>query len=173
MIAASSWLCCAAFARRSARSTLPSRRRRPPPPACPPCARADWCRAPRRNQAYPALILAARTVPGAYHQQAGELALRAGVGLQRYRRITGDGAQHARGSDQFAIAGGLCRRRERMDAREFGPGNRHHPLVALSFMVQEPSGIIVRSSARSRSASWRDSAASRFRRDGCEYRCVR
>ena len=71
-----------------------------------------------RDQADVALVVAARAVVAADGQQAGELALRAGVGLHAHRGVAGDlGEVGAQLVDQLAVAAGLLGRRERVDAR--------------------------------------------------------
>ena len=146
----------AALASRSSRSTLP----------CVVAAHDDHLQAghhrargvgavgARRDQAHVAAGVAAAAVVGADGQQAGELALAAGVGLQADRVVAGDGHQHlpraGRSSARMPIvdSSGVngC-----MSAR---PGHVIGSIstVALSFIVHEPSGIIVRSRARSLSA---------------------
>ena len=70
---------------------------------------------------------AARLVPGLDDQQPGVFALRAGVGLQADAGVAGGlrqpGAQLA---VELGVAGELLGRRERMDVRELGPGDRDH-----------------------------------------------
>ena len=81
----------------------------------------------RRDQADVAVRLAARRVIGLDDQQSRVLALRAGVGLQRDRRVAGDRAEHALElGDHLAIADRLVGRRERMDVRELAPRDRDH-----------------------------------------------
>src|SRR5215472_2782388 len=100
--------------------------------------------------------LAAADVIGADDEQAGVFALCAGIWLQRDRVITGDLAK-LRGKirDQLGVALGLVRRHEGVDVGELRPGMGIISAVALSFIVQEPSGIMLRSRARSRSESRR------------------
>jgi len=104
-----------------------------------------------------AMRLAARRMIGADREQSGIFALRAGIRLQRDRVITCHVAQPLlQPLEHRVIAAGLIGGRERMQAAELGPGQRAIiSVVAFSFMVQEPSGIIARSSARSRSLSLR------------------
>ena len=60
-------------------------------------------------------------------QQAGELALRAGVRLQRHRVVAGHLAQpRLQLADQLEVAGGLLDRCERVHRRELRPGDRLH-----------------------------------------------
>ena len=104
------------------------------------------------DQAHLAVRLAARGVIAADRQQPGIFALRAGIRLQRDRVIAGDVAQPLfQPREQRVIARGLLARRERMQAPNSGQVSGIISVVALSFMVQEPSGIMARSSARSRS----------------------
>ena len=110
----------------------------------------------RRDQAHLAMRLAARGVIGADRQQAGIFALRAGIRLQRNRVIAGDVAQplfEPREQRVIALAcsAGANGCRLPNSAQVSGIISA----VALSFMVQDPSGIIARSSARSRSLSLR------------------
>ena len=66
-------------------------------------------------------------VPGADHEQAGVLALRARVGLQRDRREARDLAQAAlEAREHVAVADGLVGRRERVQVGDLGPGDRQH-----------------------------------------------
>ena len=79
------------------------------------------------DQAHLAMRLAARGVIAADRQQPGIFALRAGIRLQRDRVIAGDVAQpFFQPGEQRVIALGLLARRERMQAAEFGPGQRDH-----------------------------------------------
>ena len=101
------------------------------------------------------MTLAARAVIAADREKAGIFALRAGIRLQGDRVIAGDLAQPVACQvlEQLVIALRLIGRRERMQiAPNSGQVTGIISAVALSFMVQEPSGIIARSSARSRSA---------------------
>ena len=108
------------------------------------------------DQAHLAVRLAARCVIGADRKQPGIFALRARIRLQRDRIIACDVAQpFFQPGEQRVIARRLLARRERMKAPNSGQVSGIISLVALSFMVQEPSGIIARSSARSRSLSLR------------------
>ena len=106
------------------------------------------------DQADVAVRLAARGVVAADRQQPGIFALGAGIGLQRDRVVAGDLAQPlvqvartARDSPAPARRGA-----NGCSAPNSGQVSGIISAVALSFMVQEPSGIIARSSARSRSA---------------------
>ena len=139
------------------------RRRRPPsPPPRPACPRAPprprWCRGPTPGSGRcRAPVLAARRVVAADREQAGELALGAGVGLEGDRGVAGDlGELRLQRGDELRVALRSGRRGANgwMEAK---PGQEMASIsaVALSFMVQEPSGIIVRSSARSWSESLR------------------
>ena len=81
----------------------------------------------RRNEADVAMAFAAARVVGLDDEQPGVLALRAGIGLQRHRRIAGRGAEHAlEVGDDLAVAAGLIRRRERVQVAELGPRHRDH-----------------------------------------------
>ena len=83
-------------ASRSARSTLPSSSQATTT-TCMPAICADAGLVPcadAGNEADVAMRLAAARVVRADHQQAGVLALRAGVGLQRHRVVAGRRAQH-------------------------------------------------------------------------------
>ena len=99
-------------------------------------------------------LVAAGAVVGADRQQAGELALAAGVGLDADRVVAGDLGQPRLELGDHARA---CRRTSSAGANGCRSANSGHVIgtisvVALSFIVHEPSGIIVRSRARSRSA---------------------
>ncbi len=109
------------------------------------------------DQADLAVRLAARGVIGADGQQPGIFALRAGVRLQRDRVIAGDVAQPLFKPLRTARDSPPPARAARTDAAlpNSGQVSGIISVVALSFMVQEPSGIIARSSARSRSLSLR------------------
>ena len=129
MIAARSSRCSSTLARRSSRSTSPlvgspdhddlhagHHRGR----------RVGAVRA-GRDQADGARALPVGPVVGADRQQPGELALRAGVGLQRHGVVAGDLAQpRLELADQLEVAGGLLDRRERVHRRELRPGDRLH-----------------------------------------------
>ena len=101
--------------------------------------------------------VAARRVVRADREQARELALRAGVRLQRHRVVAGDlGEPALEVVEQLAGSPAAWS----SGANGWMRPNSGHVIgiisaVALSFIVHEPSGIIVRSSARSRSASRR------------------
>ena len=122
----------------------------------------------RRDEAHGALEVAAAAVVRADREQPRVLALRARVRLQRHRVVAGDLAQplleigeQLRGSRAPGRAG----------ANGWIDANSGHVIgtisvVALSFIVHEPSGIIVRSSARSRSARCR-----RYRSIAVSERC--
>ncbi|ENO95722.1 putative metal-dependent RNase [Thauera phenylacetica B4P] len=80
-----------------------------------------------RDQAHVAVTFAAAGVPGADRQQAGVLALRAGVGLQRHGVVAGAGAQHALElGGELGVALRLVGGREGVQAAELGPGHRDH-----------------------------------------------
>ena len=81
----------------------------------------------RRDQADVALLVAAAAVVGADGEQPGQLALRAGVGLQRHGVVAGHLAEHGLELvDQLQVALGLVERGERVDVGELGPGHRLH-----------------------------------------------
>ena len=79
------------------------------------------------DQADVAGMVAAAVVPGADGEQAGILALAAGVGLERDGVEAGDllepGLEVA---EQGLVAGGLVLRREGVEVGELGPGDRDH-----------------------------------------------
>jgi hypothetical protein len=107
-----------------------------------------------------------RGVPGLDGQQAGVFALAAGVGLQADARVAGGwpaSAQLVVSSVAAALVGGA----KGCTLANSGQVMGIISLVALSFMVQLPSGIMLRSSARSLSDSCGCSAAWRFRCGGC------
>ena len=80
-----------------------------------------------RDEADPTVALAARLVVGVDGEQARELALRAGVGLERHGVVAGDLAQPAgEVVDEGADALGLVGRRERVQVGELRPGDRLH-----------------------------------------------
>ncbi len=80
-----------------------------------------------RDQTDVALRVVARFVIRANHQQAGVLALRARVRLQRHGGEAGDLGERALETiEHLAIALRLLDRRERMDLPELGPGHRIH-----------------------------------------------
>ena len=109
-----------------------------------------------RDQADVAIGLAAAGMVVTDGQQPGVLALRSGVGLQRDCVVAGDtGEPILQVGDQLAQAGRVLRRRERGRRPNSGQVIDSISAAALSFMVQEPNGIMVRSSARSLSASIR------------------
>ena len=153
MIAASRSACWSTLARRSARSTLPASSQATTTTRMPamtalaafvPCAELGIRQTSR-------LLVAAGAVVAADRQQAGELALRAGVGLHAHRGVAGDlGQPGAQLVDQLRRSRGPAR----PGRRGAGPANSGQVIAAisvaaLSFIVHEPSGIIVRSSARS------------------------
>jgi hypothetical protein len=95
-------------------------------------------------------------VVGLDGQQAGVFALEPGVGLQAdagvARGLAQPGAQLL---VQQAVALQLVGRAKGCTLANSGQVMGIISLVALSFMVQLPSGIMLRSSARSLSDSWR------------------
>ena len=134
----------------------PARRTRPARPGCRPWRRwRGWCRAPGGDEADVAVALAARLVVGADGEQAGVLALGAGVRLQ------GDGGEardlREPGLEVARRAAGSRRSapRARTDGAGRTPATRPGSisLAALSFIVHEPSGIIEWQSDRSRASS--------------------
>ena len=77
------------------------------------------------NQADVAVAFTALAMPSANHQQAGVLALRAGIGLQRHRRKPGDrGQPRFQLIDQLVVTLALRRRNKRMQAVESSPAHR-------------------------------------------------
>ena len=93
-------------------------------------------------------------VVGPDGEQAGVLALAAGVGLERDPVVAGDlGERRPRAGRSAGGSPRSGRRGVRVDRRRTR-ATRSAPsrLAALSFIVHEPSGIMVRSRARSRSA---------------------
>ena len=94
---------------------------------------------------------AARREVAADGEEAGVLALRAGIGLQRHRGEAGDLGQHALQLGQHVgVAAYLLARRERCIAEKRGQDTGASSAAALSFIVHEPSGIIEWTSERSR-----------------------
>ena len=79
------------------------------------------------NQHDVAVALAAALMPGADDEQAGQLALRAGVRLQRDRREAGDLAQRGlERREHLGVAGRLLDRCEWVQAGELRPRHRDH-----------------------------------------------
>ena len=79
------------------------------------------------DQADVPVRLALGPVVPADRQQAGQLALRARVGLHRHRVIPGDlGQRLLQAGDQLQVALGLVGRGERMQVGELRPGDRLH-----------------------------------------------
>ena len=102
------------------------------------------------NEADVPVRIAARTVVATDREQAGILALRAGVRLERNSGETGDLRQPAfEQAEHFAVALALVGGHERMQRGNFGQLSGIISDVAFSFMVQEPSAIIDSLSARS------------------------
>ncbi|MNZ46650.1 hypothetical protein D3C78_643380 [compost metagenome] len=88
----------------------------------------------RRNQADIAPRLATAGVIGADRQQAGVLALGAGVGLQGHGVITGGGTEHGlQLIGQLPVTQRLPGRGERMQGTELGPGDRDHFTGGIEF----------------------------------------
>ena len=80
-----------------------------------------------RDEAHVALGIAPTGVVAPDGQQPGQLALGAGVRLERHGGIAGDGHQHLlQFSDQRPVALGLGGRGERVDGRELRPADRLH-----------------------------------------------
>jgi hypothetical protein len=103
-----------------------------------------------RDQADVALRLAAAGVPGADGQQTGVLALGPGIGLQADAGVAGGLAQPAAQLRvELGVAGQLVGGAKGCTPANSGQVMGIISVVALSFMVQEPSGIMLRSSARS------------------------
>ena len=120
MIAASRSACWSTLACRSATSTLPASSQATTTTRMPamtalaalvPCAELGIRQTSR-------WLVPARAVVAADGQQAGELALRAGVGLDAHRGVAGDlGEAVAQLLDQLGVAAGLLDRRERVQVR--------------------------------------------------------
>ncbi len=86
------------------------------------------------NQDDVARAFAARLVIRAHHRQAGELTLRAGIGLQRHRGKARDLAQRVfELVADLAVAFGLIVGRERMHPRELFPRHRIHLARGVEF----------------------------------------
>ena len=80
-----------------------------------------------RDQAHIAVAFAARLVVAGNRHQAGELALRSGVRLQRYGRIAGTVGEHLlETGDHLGIALCLIVWCIGVNPREFRPGHRDH-----------------------------------------------
>ena len=107
------------------------------------------------NQADVAVVVAACVVIGADGEQAGIFALRAGIGLQRDGGKAGDlGQPPLQPGKELAVALRSGRRAQRGGVRpNSGQVTGIISVVALSFMVHEPSGIIEWVSDRSRASS--------------------
>ena len=107
----------------------------------------------RRNEADAPLRVAARLVPGANGEQAGELALAAGIRLQADGGKTrGLGEIMAQPGDQQLIAARLAGGANGWMPAKPGQEIGIISAAAFSFMVQEPSGIMPRFRAMSRSS---------------------
>ena len=121
--------CSSAFASRSATSMLPSvvlATTTTRMPAMTALAGIGAVRR-RRDQHDVARVVAAVAVVGANHHQAGELALRAGVRLQRHGGKAGDLAERRfELAEDLLVALRLLDRHERMQRRELRPGDRQH-----------------------------------------------
>ena len=114
--------CCVGLGARGRRGRRCRRRRRPTTTTRMPAITAlaglvPW--ADDGDQADVAVRLAAARVAGADRQQAGVLALRAGVGLQRHRGVAGDlaPASASSSSNSCCVARGLVARREGVELR--------------------------------------------------------
>jgi len=91
------------------------------------------------------VALAAGAVVGANHEQSGELALRAGVGLQRHAGEASDlGEPGLELAKQGGVALCLLARGEGCSRPNSGQVTGSFSAVALSFRVHEPSGIMAR-----------------------------
>jgi hypothetical protein len=81
----------------------------------------------RRNEHHVAVAFAAILVVGADHQETGELALRAGIGLERHGRESGNVAQRRLElAAHLLVAAGLVGWRKRVHPRELLPGDGIH-----------------------------------------------
>jgi hypothetical protein len=110
----------------------------------------------RRNQAHIAMALAASGVIATNHQQAGVLALRARIGLQRHAPKTGDRRQHMlQLAEHGLVALGLAIGANGCSRAHLGQLIGTISAVPFSFMVHEPSGIMEWVSDRSRASSRR------------------
>ena len=102
----------------------------------------------RRDEADRARGVAVREVVAADGEQARELALAAGVRLQRDRVVAGDlGEPALELVDELEVALDVVSRGERVDVANSGQVTASISVAALSFIVHEPSGIMPRSSA--------------------------
>ena len=121
----------------------------------------------RRDQHDVALRVAARVVIRANRHQAGELALRARVGLQRDGRESGDFRERLLElADDLRITLHLLERRERMHGGKLRPGDREssrtpHSASSCRSRAESSSGRARRPCARGAS----DTASSSFPTD--------
>ena len=106
------------------------------------------------NQAHVALRLVVVAVVGPDHHQAGVLALRTRVRLERYgfeaRDLREDALEPV---EELAVSLALVLRREGVQLPNSGQVTGTISVEALSFIVQQPSGIIDVTSERSRDCS--------------------
>jgi len=129
MIAASRSACSWALSFRSWRSTLPSSSQATTTTRIPAITRARRVRpvGRRRDQAHVAALVTPAAVVGADREQTRELALRAGVRLQRHCVVARDLRQpDLEVRDQARVAGGLVGRHVGVHAGEPRPGDRDH-----------------------------------------------
>ncbi len=107
----------------------------------------------QRNQDGIALVVTVSLVEGTDSAQTSVLTGRTRVRLQRDSIVTGNSNQPlAQILNQLVPALSLILRDQRVDVRELSKEMGSISAYAFSFMVHEPSGIMVRSSARSLSA---------------------
>ena len=140
---------------------------RRPPASRPSPPTPRWCRARYAGiRQTSRCVVAAAAVVGGDREQAGELALAARVGLQRHRRVAGELGQPALqvGDQLAAMPAASSRGANGCRSANSGQVIGSISAAALSFIVHEPSGIIVRSSARSASASRRSQRISEVSR---------
>ena len=129
MSAARSALCSVTFASRSATSTLPASSHATTTTRMP-AMTADAALVPWADDGMRHTSRCASPRDGvvaADREQPGQLALRAGVGLQRHAVVAGDVAQpRLERRDELPVALRLLERRERVELAELRPGDRGH-----------------------------------------------